>query len=290
MLATGVSLTTAATIALAPLPTAPPPPTHTTPVVLANAWDRLQANVQEDLANLQTAIDDSSAMPILSQVAQNFTTYGRWLQFQDGGNPLKVVQTMGEHVVSVAVTMVSYGMLVPLSFIGPFIAPGLMIAQLIADTSAYPSTPQTVLQALIDAPANYLDITLNCCSTSLFKLAFGLLNPGPLGYLLALGPAIATALQVPTPSWLLPDFTPRAAADPMTPTAAKKAVPAAGVAQSRRSEPDATLENADGAEKTAAARSAKRPAAARKGPDSSAQKATSRGTGQSARPASPEKR
>ena len=292
MLATGVSLTAAASIALAPLPiqplpNQPVPSTHTAPVVLTSAWDTLQARVQEDLANLQGWVTDYPATPILSQLAQNFTTYGRWMQFQDGGNPLKVVQTMGEHVISVGVTMFSYGLLVPLSFVGPLIAPAVTVVQLIADTAQIPSTPQTVLQAFIDAPAHYLDVTLNCCSSPLFTLAFGLLNPGPLGYLLALRPGIATALQIPTPSWLLPDFSPRAAVDPVTPAATKQAAPPAGVAKSNR---EPVLDSAGSVDKTVASRTAKRPIASRKTPDSSAQKAPSRGKGQSARPASPEKR
>jgi hypothetical protein len=279
MLATGVSLTAAATIALAPLPAEPLPSTQTAPVALTGAWQDLETNTRENLAGLSAWITNYPGTPILSQLASNATTYSRWLQFQDGGTPLKVVQTVGQHVVAVGATLASYLLFVPLSFVGPLIAPGVMIAQLIADTAAYPSTPQTVLQAFIDAPAVYLDTTLNCCGAPLLPLSLGLLNPGPLGYLLSLRPGIATALQIPTPSWLVPDFSPRQVpAAPAAPAAAQEVAPAPAVATSGRVQPDTT------GEKTDAPRSSKRAAAVRKGADSGAKKAASGGQGRSARP------
>ena len=90
MLATGVWVTAAATIALAPLPTsAPLPSTHTAPVVLTGAWQDLQANVTEDLANLSTLLAASASTPILNQLASNFTTYGKWLAGPGRGQPRK---------------------------------------------------------------------------------------------------------------------------------------------------------------------------------------------------------
>ncbi|MBB3601442.1 hypothetical protein FHT40_001075 [Mycolicibacterium sp. BK556] len=273
MLAAGVSTTVAATIALAPLPTESLPATQTVPVALTGAWQDLQTNLQQDLGNLASLIVNYPPAPILTQIAKNFTTYSRWLVGEDGGDPLKIVQTMSDHAAAVAGVMVTFGLLMPLSFVGPFIAPGIMLVQLVADTSRYPSTPQTVLQAFIDAPAVYLNTTFNCCSTPLVQLAFGLLNPGPLGYFLSLGPAIATALQITTPES-------EAAAGAATASAVSAAQARSGVAQSRRSQP------ATAAPKAVASRSAKRPRATHKNADAR-QTTPSSGKGQSARPASP---
>ncbi len=272
MLAAGVCVTAAASIALAPQPAPPVPSTHTAPVVLAGAWQELQTNLQQDLANLASSVVNYPPAPILTQVVKNFTTYSHWLVGQDGGTPAKVVQTITDHVKAVAGVIVSLGLMAPLSFIGPFIAPGVMILQLVADTAKYPSTPQTVLQAFIDAPAVYLNTTFNCCSFPLANLAFGLLNPGPLGYLLSLAPSIAKALQIPD----TPASQPAVAA-------AKPSSPPAGVAQSRRAQAVAS------APRTAASRPAKRPNAARKA-DAGPGKATSNGKGQSARPGNRETR
>lgn len=272
MLATGVCVSAAASIALAPLPTQPLPSAHAAPVILAGAWQDLQTNVQQDLANLAAAIVHYPPAPILTQVAKNFTTYSHWLVGQDGGSPLKIVQTMGDHVAAVVGVAATLGLMAPLSLIGAFIAPGVMIAHLIVDTGRYPSTPLTVLQAFIDAPAVYLNTTFNCCSSPVFQLAFGLLNPGPLGYLLSLGPAIAKALEIP----------PAPAPEPPA-AAAKQPAPVSGVAQSRRAQ--AIL----AAPKTGASRTAKRPNAVRK-VDANAPKATSNGKGQSARPGNRETR
>jgi hypothetical protein len=247
-------------------------------VALTSAWQTLADNVNQDLANLKASITDYPPAPILAQLAQNAATYGLWLSGQDGGTPLKVVQTMAQHVVAIGVTMFRYAVLVPLSFVGAFIAPGVMMLQLITDTAAYPSTPQTVLQAFIDAPAVYLNTTLNCCSTPLFKLAFGLLNPGPLGYLLSFRPSIATALQIPTPAWLLPSAgATQATTGPASPAAAPQPNPAPAVAQAGRPQSEST------AQKTVSSSSSKRPAAARKTADVSAGEATAHGQGQSAR-------
>lgn len=279
VIALGVSVTAAATIALAPLPTAPVPATRTAPVVLTGAWQELEANVKDDLANLTALIAASASTPILNQLASNFTTYGKWLAGEDGGSPAKVVKTIGEHIVAVGTTLSSFVILGPLSFVGPFIAPGVMIIQLVADTAKYPSTPQTVLQAFIDAPANYLNVTLNCCSTPLFSLAFGLLNPGPLGYLLQVRSAIAAALQIVAP--LPPEPAARAlpaAGEPVGP-AVEQPSPASAVGQSRRVPSAAVVPKA--------ARSAKRPDAAPKSAAASARKAAPGGTGQSARPGNP---
>lgn len=280
MLATGVSVTAAATIALAPLPTsAPLPSTHTAPVVLTGAWQDLQANVTEDLVNLSTLLAASASTPILNQLASNFTTYGKWLAGQDGGSPEKVVQTIGEHLAAVAATLGSYAFLVPLSFVGAFIAPGVMILQLIADTGKYPSTPQTVLQAFIDAPAVYLNTTFNCCSTPLFNLAFGLLNPGPLGYLLGVRGAIAAALRITTP----PPPEPATGAsqvpeDTVSPAVAQRSL-APAVGQSlRSSQSDSNARKAS--------RSTKRPNAAHKAADSR-ETPSPTGKGQSARTVKP---
>ena len=279
VLATGVSVTAAATIALAPLPADPLPSTHAAPVVLTGAWQELQANVQADLANLTSLIVNYPPAPILTQVAKNLTTYSHWLVGQDGGTPLMIVQTMADHASTVAGVVVTMGLMVPLSFIGSFIAPGVMIAQLIADTAKYPSTPQTVLQAFIDAPAVFLNTSLNCCSTALFQLAFGLLNPGPLGYLLSIGPAIAKALEItPPPTTTASASATKQTDEPAGPAAASPKV-APGVGQSRRSV------SITAAQKPVAARGAKRPSATRKTAD--ARQATSSGTGQSARPANP---
>ncbi|WP_149440996.1 hypothetical protein [Mycolicibacterium sp. P1-5] len=272
MLASGVCVTAAASIALAPLPTQPLPSTHAAPVMLAGAWQDLQTNVQEDLANLVSAIVHYPPAPILTQVAKNFTTYSHWLVGQDGGDPVKIVQTMGDHVGAVVGAVATLGLMVPLSFIGGFIAPGVMMVQLVADTAKYPSTPLTVLQAFIDAPAVFLNTTFNCCSSPLFQLAFGLLNPGPLGYLLSLGPTIAKALEIP------PTPAPQPAA-----VAAKQPVPISGVAQSRRAQA------LPAAPKAVGSRSAKRPDAVRKS-DGNARQATSNGKGRSARPGNAETR
>ena len=284
MLAAGVSVTAAATIALAPLPADPLPPVHTAPVALAGAWQDLQANVTEDLANLASIIANYPPAPILTQVAKNFTTYSRWLVGQDGGSPVKILQTMGDHAAAVAGVVVTLGLSIPLSFIGSFIAPGVMIVQLIADTATYPSTPQTVLQAFIDAPAVFLNTSLNCCSTLLFNLAFGLLNPGPLGYLLTLGPAIAKALQItapaaPAPAAVSAGETKQTDESAPSPDASQSGAPAPAVGQSRRS-PSITT-----APTSVASRSAKRPSTAHKTVD--ARQAASDGKGRSARPASP---
>jgi hypothetical protein len=272
MLATGVCVTAAASIALAPLPTQPLPSTHAAPVVLAGAWQDLQTNVQQDLANLVSTIVHYPPAPILTQVAKNFTTYSHWLVGQDGGDPVKIVQTMGEHLGAAVGVAATLGVMVPLSFIGAFIAPGVMMAQLISDTAKYPSTPLTVLQAFIDAPAVYLNTTFNCCSSAFFQLAFGLLNPGPLGYLVSLGPAIAKALEIP----------PTPAPEPPA-VAAKQPAPVSGVAQSRRARTIAPAPKAVGS------RSAKRPDAARK-VDANSHRATSNGKGGSARPGNRESR
>jgi hypothetical protein len=277
MLATGVSVTAAATIALAPLPTtAPLPATHTAPVVLTGAWQDLQANVAEDLANLSTLIAASASTPILTQLASNFTTYGQWLAGQDGGSPEKVVKTIGEHIVAVGATLSSYLFLVPLSFVGSFIAPGVMIVQLVADTAKYPSTPQTVLQAFIDAPANYLNTTLNCCSTPLFQLAFGLLNPGPLGYLLQVRSAIAAALRITTAAPPEPSASATQATEDTDSPAVAQSSLAPAVGQSLRA-PQSDIS----ARKTAS--SAKRPGAVRKAAADSRDTPSSPGKGQSAR-------
>jgi hypothetical protein len=280
MLATGVSVTAAATIALTPLPAADPlPSTHTAPVVLTGAWQVLQANVTEDLANLSALFAASAGTPILDQLASNFTTYGQWLAGQDGGSPAKVVKTIGDHIVAVGTTLASMALLVPLSFVGPFIAPGVMILQLVADTAKYPSTPQTVLQAFIDAPANYLNITFNCCSTPLFQLAFGLLNPGPLGYLLQLRSAIAAALQITPPAPPEPPASAnRSIEDTAEQVAAAPASPAAAVGQTRRAQPNISTQRTT-------AHGAKRPSAERQAPTSRA--TSSSGKGQSARAAKP---
>ncbi|WP_099245187.1 hypothetical protein [Mycobacterium sp. shizuoka-1] len=282
MLATGVSMTAAATIAVAPLPADPPPVAHTAPVVLTGAWQDLEATTSQNLQVLLSLLVNYPPAPILSQIAENVGVYARWLQGQDGGNPALIAKTISQHLVAVGTTVANFALLAPLSFIGPFIAPGVMMAQLIADTAKYPSTPQTVLQAFIDAPANYLNVTLNCCSTSVFSLAFGLINPGPLGYLLQIAPAIATALKI----------TPPAASGTRQPAAAQQSTPAEkpatgktpAVGQSRRSQLITVPQ------KSVAARSAKRPAAAAKPAGAAGRDATSGAQGKSARavkPASP---
>ncbi|WP_319429439.1 hypothetical protein [Mycobacterium sp. RTGN5] len=277
MLATGVSVTAAAAIVLAPLPTDPPTSTHTASVALTGAWQDLQANVTEDLANLNALLAGSAGTPILSQIASNFTTYGRWMAGQDGGSPAKVVTTIGDHIVTVGTTLATLAILAPLSFVGPFIAPGVMLIQLVADTAKYPSTPQTVLQAVIDAPAVLLNTAFNCCSTPLFQLAFGLLNPGPLGYLLGLRSAIAMALQITTPSPPLPSAkATRVTDDPVEPAAAAQSSPAPALGQSRKAQSDTTAQRT--------ARTAKRPHAPRKA-DASAGQTSSPGKGQAARAA-----
>ena len=275
IVATGASLTAVATIAMAPLPTQPLPATHVAPVVLTGAWQELQTSLQQDLTGLTSLIVNYPPAPILTQMAKNFTVYGRWLAGQDGGTPVKVVQTIGDHVQAVAGVLITLGVMAPLSFVGPFIAPGIMIVQLIADTAKYPSTPQTVLQAFIDAPAVYLNTTFNCCSTPLFQLALGLLNPGPIGYLLSVGPLIAKALEIPPP----PEPEPAAAAAVTVKRTPPDPGGAGGVAQSRRAQAIST------APKTVAARGAKRPNADRNA-TTSAGKGTSNGKGQSARPGS----
>ncbi|KDE99548.1 hypothetical protein Y900_011500 [Mycolicibacterium aromaticivorans JS19b1 = JCM 16368] len=285
MLATGLSLTAAATIALAPLPTDPQPATRAVPVVLTGAWQTLQENVQADIANLASMVVNYPPAPILTQVAENFTTYSHWLVGQDGGTPLKIVQTMGDHAAAAAGVMATLAVMAPLSLIGPFIAPGVMIAQLIADTAKYPSTPETVLQAFIDAPAVYLNTTLNCCSTPLFQLAFGLLNPGPLGYLLSFGPSIAKALQITPPAQ---------PAQPVAATTPQRSAPSAvaspseatnpAVGQSRRSA------SVTGAQQSVAPSAAKPPNASRKAAGAGAPKVASGGKGRSARPGSQETR
>jgi hypothetical protein len=268
MLATGVSVTAAATIALAPLPAADPlPSTHTASVALTGAWQDLDANVTEDLANLRALLAASAATPILSQLASNFTTYGQWLAGQDGGSPAEVVKTIGEHIVAVGSTLTGLALLVPLSFVGPFIAPGVMLIQLVADTAKYPSTPQTVLQAFTDAPAVFLNTALNCCSTPLFQLAFGLLNPGPLGYLLQLRSAIAAALQITMPSSPLTS----ASATPVTDD------PAPALRQTRRAQSDISAQRT--------ARPAKRPHTTRKADASAGETTASPRKAQSARAA-----
>jgi len=272
MLATGAAAVTATAIAFAPPPPADPLPIHSAaPVALTGAWQDLQANVQADVASLVSAFVNYPTAPILTQLAENFTTYGKWLAGQDGGSPTKIVQTISDHIVAVAGVMVTYSVLAPLSFVGPFIAPGVMLIQLVADTAKYPSTPQTVLQAFVDAPAVFLNIAFNCCSTQLFSLAFGLLNPGPIGYLLSFGPSIADALKI----------KPEPAPDPDPPAAAKQLAPGrAGVAQSRRTQSVTATPTA------AASRTAKRPNAASKSTTARATTA-SPGKGQSARPANP---
>lgn len=282
MLATGISLAVAAAIAVAPpSPAAPHASVRAESVALTGAWQELAQNVQMDLANLSATITNYPPLPILSQLAQNASTYARWLQYQDGGTPLKVVQTMTDHARAVAVALASVALLMPLSFVGAFIAPAVMAVQLVADTAQYPSTPQTVLQAFIDAPAVYLNTTLNCCTIPLAKLSFGLLNPGPVGYLLTLPLMVAAALQIPTSSQPAPSGgAAPAATGPASPAAARQAAPAPAVAQSRRAQSIAT------GQKTVVPRSAKRPAAVRKAADARAEKATAGGKGQSARPGS----
>ncbi|NTY59711.1 hypothetical protein [Mycolicibacterium sphagni] len=280
MLATGVSVTAAATIALAPLPTsAPPPSTHTAPVVLTGAWQDLQANVTEDLANLSTLLAASSSTPILNQLASNVATYGKWLVGQDGGSPEKVTQTIGEHLVAVATTLARYALLVPLSFVGPFVAPGVMLIQLVADTAKSPSTPQTVLQAFIDAPAVYLNTTFNCCSSPLFQLAFGLLNPGPLGYLLEVRSAIAAALRITAPAPPEPAASAMQVPEDTVSPAVAQSSRAPAVGQSLRSP-----QSDSNARKTS--RAAKRPNVAHSAADSPKTPSPT-GKGQSARTVKP---
>ncbi|MCV7347735.1 hypothetical protein [Mycolicibacterium rhodesiae] len=288
VLAAGVSVTAAATIALAPLPVHPAPATRAVPVALTGVWQTLQTNVAADLANLVSLVANYPPAPILTQVAKNFTTYSHWLAGQDGGTPLKIAQTMGDHAAAVAGVIATLAVMAPLSLIGPFIAPGVMIVQLIADTAKYPSTPQTVLQAFIDAPAVYLNTTFNCCSTPLFQLAFGLLNPGPLGYLLSVGPSIAKALQITPPA---ESPQPAAAGAPTqsaqsTPSAAASPSEAgtSAVGQSRRSR------LVPGAQQTVVPSGGKRPGATRKAAGSEVRKVTSDGKGQSARPGNRETR
>ncbi|WP_431234099.1 hypothetical protein ACQ856_05525 [Mycolicibacterium psychrotolerans] len=191
---------------------------------------------------------------------------------------------MGDHAAAVLGVIGTLGVMAPLSLIGPFIAPGVMIVQVIADTAKYPSTPQTVLQAFIDAPAVFLNTAFNCCSTPLFQLAFGLLNPGPIGYLLSIGPSIAKALQIAPPA---------ESPQPAAASAPKQSVPSLAapseaanpaVGQSRRSQP------VTGAQQTVAPSGGKRPSASRKSSDSSARKVASDGKGQSARPGNRETR
>jgi hypothetical protein len=191
---------------------------------------------------------------------------------------------MGDHAAAALGVIGTLAVLAPLTLIGPFIAPGVMIVQLIADTAKYPSTPQTVLQAFIDAPAVFLDTAFNCCSTPLFQLAFGLLNPGPLGLLLSIGPSIAKALQITPPA---ESPQPAAASAPKqsalsVASPSKAANPAVG--QSRRSQP------VTGAQQTVTPRGGKRPSASRTSGDSSARTAASDGKGQSARPGNRETR
>ncbi len=281
MLATGVSLTAAATITLAPLPAAAPlPSAQTAAVVLTGAWQDLETHLSQDFENYSALLVENLGTPILNQIATNLTTYGRWMAGQDGGTPELVARTIVERASVVAVALATYAVMVPLSFVGPFIAPAVTFFRLVAETARYPSTPQTVLNAIIDAPAVYLDTTLNCCSVGVGTLSLGLLNPGPLGYLLALRPAIAYALQIPAPT---PQPPVSAAAD--APAAAQKPARASGVAKSARAQSVPT------AATSIAARSAKRPDAARKATGASAKKgAVGSGNGQSARPGNREKR
>ncbi|MCV7020965.1 hypothetical protein [Mycolicibacterium aichiense] len=287
ILATGVSLTAAATIALAPLPTHPAPTAQVAPVALTGAWQTLQTNVAADIANLVSLVVNYPPAPILTQVAKNFTTYSHWLVGQDGGTPAKIVQTMGDHAAAVAGVIGTLAVMAPLTLIGPFIAPGVMIVQLIADTAKYPSTPQTVLQAFIDAPAVFLNTAFNCCSTPLFQLAFGLLNPGPLGYLLSIGPSIAKALQIVPPA---ESPQPAAASAPKQSGQSAPSVAASpsdggtpAVGQSRRPQ------LVPGTQKTVVS-GGKRPSATRAAAGSGARKVSSDGKGQSARPGNRETR
>ena len=70
MLATGAAAATATAIAFAPPPPAAPLPVHSAaPVALTSSWDVLQANVQQDMANLQALIANYPPAPILTQLA-----------------------------------------------------------------------------------------------------------------------------------------------------------------------------------------------------------------------------
>lgn len=288
VLAIGVSLTVAAGILSAPTTatmatkapqTADPAPVlHSASVALTGAWQDLGDHTEANLANLSQLITHYPTLPILTQLASNQATYARWLAGQDGGSPELVARTVAQHLVTVGVALGTFSLLMPLSLVGAFISPAVTALYLVQATGRYPSTPQTWLQAFLDAPAVYLDTTLNCCTTPLFKAAFGLLNPGPAGLLLSLPMSIATALSIPPPSWVGALDKPATAAGPAAPAAPslRRTSVGSGLAQSRRTQPAA------GADKSAAARSTTRRAAVAKDAAD-----TARGKGRSARPVKP---
>ncbi len=277
VLATSVSLTTAAAIALAPLPHPDGAASvRSAPVALAGAWEDLAEHTEANLASLSHLIASYPPAPILTQLAQNQATYARWLAGQDGGSPALVVRTMTEHLAAVGNAVLTFSLLMPLSLVGTFISPAVAAVYLVQSTGKYPSTPQTWLQAFLDTPAFYLDTTLNCCTTPLFRAAFGLLNPGPVGLLLSLPTSIATALAITPPaSVAVSADQPQVSEDaPVPPAAALRAPSGLGVAQTRRPRPDTT------AQKTTVPRTAKRAAAVRDVTDADSPKA---GQGRSAR-------
>ncbi|TGD89689.1 hypothetical protein BayCH28_03545 [Mycolicibacterium sp. CH28] len=282
MLATSLSFTTALAIAFGPPPHGETlPSVRSAPVALAGAWQDLAAHTEANLASLTDLITHYPPVPILTQLAKNQATYARWLVGQDGGNPALVVRTVGEHLAAVGAAVATFSVLMPLSLVGAFISPAIAAAYLVQATGTYPSTPQTWLQALIDAPAVYLDTTLNCCSTLLFNAAFGLLNPGPISLLLSLPISIAAALSITPPAPVpasVPASTGQAqASDPaaVAPPSVRRAQSGSGVAQSRRPRPDTDT--------MVGSRGAKPSAAVRTSTAADAPKATAGGQGRSAR-------
>ncbi|MGY4707967.1 hypothetical protein ACXDF8_00075 [Mycolicibacterium sp. CBM1] len=289
MVATGVSLTIAAGIVLAPSSAEASPSFRTAPVVLTGAWQDLADHTEANLADLAYLISHYPPAPILTQIAENQVTYARWLAGQDGGSPALVVRTMADHLLAVGTVVANIAVFMPLSLVGAFVSPAAAAIFLVQATAKYPSTPQTWLQALIDAPAVYLDTTFNCCSTPLFNAAFGLLNPGPIGLLLSLPISIAQALTI-TPATSSATSSPAgqavgqtagtneagsSPAAPATQRVESGSAVASGVGQSRRPHLDTT------ARQVAATRSAKRSAAAQAaGHD---QQAPAQGKGRSAR-------
>ncbi|AQT82061.1 hypothetical protein B1R94_26630 [Mycolicibacterium litorale] len=277
VLATGVSLSlSVGIVAAAPLAD-PLPAARSAPVALAGAWQDLADHTHANLAKLSDLVTHYPPLPILSQLASNQATYARWLAGQDGGNPAMVAQTVVDHVVAVAAAAVRFSILMPLSLAGAFVSPAVTAAYLVQATGKYPSTPQTWLQAFLDAPAVYLDTTLNCCSTPLFDAAFGLLSPGPVGLVLSLPISIAEALSIAPPP-TVPQSAARGSEPASTPAAGPATQPNRSSArvQSRRPQSAAALAPARGTKRTATVSKAVASNAQQTAPRSKARSATAR--------------
>ncbi|GAY18497.1 hypothetical protein [Mycobacterium sp. shizuoka-1] len=259
------TLTTTGALALTPVIVTPPDlhPASMSPVristeaiVLTDAWSDLASNTVSsvyELGKLALGTNNSFPLPsptfplapVVTQLVLNQLIYATQLLTGKAG------QIPGE--ISTHVTEL-FNVLGEVAAAVPAIIPQQLYVPIYAIQQAFTFVAGSAnpLAALVQAPAVFLDITLNADA--------GLLGQyGPIGLPLIVRNLIAKALYTPPPTITLPFKKPSAAALRSTAAVTTKATPSApsGTASSARSKPKAS---AAGNRKAASAKAAGNPA------------------------------